>query len=282
MTTDTETPIPDTEEAPVAPETETALAEAPASLLERLESAQDRYRAVVVQASDGDAQAAAEARGLELTIAAIIDEAKRESLAREMRRRQALAEREQQLREQRTRDREEYSSLLAEREEAFASARRALLGFAVATRALFEVEGRAQDLAGRCEERFVSEKHSLSYAVAVVGRDVGLDDDVLGYVMAAQRKALLARFPDLLDHEVEVSEVRTLTGEPETRPESGQLSSATEAAASARCSVCTHEDRDGIEAALADGMPYRDVAATFGVSRSALARHKAHLTKVLT
>jgi hypothetical protein len=86
-----------------------------------------------------------------------------------------------------------------------------------------------------------------------VGRDVGLSDDVIGYVLARQRKALLDRFPDLLNDAV---------------PDAlGTV---------ARCSVCASPERHRIEAALAAGTSYRDIAATLAVSRSALTRHNAH------
>jgi hypothetical protein len=253
MSTDTLEPD---AEAPAVPDAEEALAEADESLLRRLEDAQARYREVVIAASDGDPQAGAEARALELQISSLVDEAKRESLAKEMRRRQALAEREQQLREQRVRDQEEYAALLDQRDEAFAGARRALAAFAAAARNLFAVEAQAQDLAARCETRFLSERGTLSYAVAVVGRDCHLDDDVIGWVPARSRARLLERFPDLLDHDEPVE--------------------VAEPAASARCSVCMHERRAEIEAALEAGSSYREVAAKFGVSRGALTRHKQH------
>jgi hypothetical protein len=43
----------------------------------------------------------------------------------------------------------------------------------------------------------------------------------------------------------------------------------------ARCTVCAHADREGIERALAEGGTLRAVADRFDVSRSALERHEA-------
>lgn len=260
----TETLEPDAE--PVAPSAEEALAEAPESLVERLEAAQARYREVVVAASDGDEEAAAQARGLEITIQGLIEEARREALAAELRRRSAIAQREAELREQRERDRVDFSRLLEQREHAFTVARRALAAFAHASQELFAVEGACQDMAGRAEERFLSERDTLSMCVATVGRGLGLSEDYLGWVPARSRSRLLERFPDLLD-----------PGGPAELPDALDSSDSEPPAETvARCSVCGSDSREAIEAALAAGTSYRDVAKEYGVSRSALTRHKSH------
>jgi hypothetical protein len=46
---------------------------------------------------------------------------------------------------------------------------------------------------------------------------------------------------------------------------------------SARCTVCHHPSRPAIDNALIEGVPYRTLAATHGVSASALCRHIKHL-----
>jgi transposase-like protein len=51
-----------------------------------------------------------------------------------------------------------------------------------------------------------------------------------------------------------------------------------------RCTVCDHPQRHGIDQALVTGAPYRSVAKRFGLSESAVYRHKtehlpAHLLK---
>jgi hypothetical protein len=51
-----------------------------------------------------------------------------------------------------------------------------------------------------------------------------------------------------------------------------------------RCTVCDHPERNGIDEALVSGTPYRSVAKRFGLSESAVYRHKgehlpAHLFK---
>src|SRR3712207_7785106 len=51
-----------------------------------------------------------------------------------------------------------------------------------------------------------------------------------------------------------------------------------------RCTVCDHSERHGIDEALVTGAPYRSVAKRFGLSESAVYRHKtehlpAHLLK---
>jgi hypothetical protein len=42
-----------------------------------------------------------------------------------------------------------------------------------------------------------------------------------------------------------------------------------------RCTVCDHPQRHGIDEALVSGAPYRSVAKRFGLSDSAVYRHKA-------
>src|SRR3712207_9300377 len=51
-----------------------------------------------------------------------------------------------------------------------------------------------------------------------------------------------------------------------------------------RCTVCDHSERHNIDGALVSGTPYRSVAKRFGLSESAVYRHKnehlpAHLLK---
>jgi transposase-like protein len=49
-----------------------------------------------------------------------------------------------------------------------------------------------------------------------------------------------------------------------------------------RCSVCSHDEKDAIDAAVIAGASYRDVAARFGIATSSLGRHvKNHLVKTL-
>ncbi len=43
------------------------------------------------------------------------------------------------------------------------------------------------------------------------------------------------------------------------------------------CSICSHPQRALIDRQLVTGQPLRDVSGRFGVSRSALGRHSAHL-----
>jgi hypothetical protein len=42
-----------------------------------------------------------------------------------------------------------------------------------------------------------------------------------------------------------------------------------------RCTVCDHPQRHGIDEALVSGAPYRSVAKRFGLSESAVYRHKS-------
>lgn len=47
------------------------------------------------------------------------------------------------------------------------------------------------------------------------------------------------------------------------------------------CTICTHERRSEIDAALLAEEPYRRIAARFGTSTGALQRHKEHLPEHL-
>src|SRR4051812_18031889 len=48
------------------------------------------------------------------------------------------------------------------------------------------------------------------------------------------------------------------------------------------CTVCTHPKRDSVERAMVDGATYREISGQYGLSRSALERHKNdHLARVL-
>ncbi len=48
-----------------------------------------------------------------------------------------------------------------------------------------------------------------------------------------------------------------------------------------RCSVCNHPSRAEIDRALLTGVPYRPLAARYGLSPSALSRHIRHLKQQL-
>ncbi len=47
------------------------------------------------------------------------------------------------------------------------------------------------------------------------------------------------------------------------------------------CSICRHEKTEAISLELLQKVPVRDIAAKYGVSTSALQRHKGHIPKVL-
>ncbi len=48
-----------------------------------------------------------------------------------------------------------------------------------------------------------------------------------------------------------------------------------------RCTVCNHAERSEIDRQLIRGLPYRALAAQFGLSASALRRHTKHLAGAL-
>jgi len=47
------------------------------------------------------------------------------------------------------------------------------------------------------------------------------------------------------------------------------------------CSVCANGQQPAIDVVLAEGVPLRDIARRYRISRSALSRHKSHITKAL-
>jgi hypothetical protein len=47
------------------------------------------------------------------------------------------------------------------------------------------------------------------------------------------------------------------------------------------CTICRHPNRHDIDAGLATGTPYRDIAGRFAVSTSALDRHRGHVAHQL-
>jgi hypothetical protein len=47
------------------------------------------------------------------------------------------------------------------------------------------------------------------------------------------------------------------------------------------CSICTHPNRTAIDAALLESRSYRDIAGQYNVSKSALERHRPHITPAL-
>jgi hypothetical protein len=47
------------------------------------------------------------------------------------------------------------------------------------------------------------------------------------------------------------------------------------------CTICSTPDRDGIDRAIIGGGTLRDIAGQFGVSKSAVARHKPHIAAMV-
>lgn len=48
-----------------------------------------------------------------------------------------------------------------------------------------------------------------------------------------------------------------------------------------QCSICAHDDREAIEAALQAGETLQVIAEQYGVSKAALSRHKKHIDPLL-
>lgn len=51
---------------------------------------------------------------------------------------------------------------------------------------------------------------------------------------------------------------------------------------SALCKICHHEDREAIDAAIVAGKTLRDIASQADVSKDSVARHKGHISAVLS
>jgi hypothetical protein len=117
------------------------------------------------------------------------------------------------------------------------------------------------ELAGACVaagRRHHDLREACAELVVIAATDDGLraDDQPLPYVRASVRVRLLAQFPP-----------------PAVPPAPANGESVTVAA----CTVCQHPERVTLEAALAGGASYREVAASFNVSRAAVGRHVAHV-----
>lgn len=51
---------------------------------------------------------------------------------------------------------------------------------------------------------------------------------------------------------------------------------------SPRCTICSHDDREGIDEAIVGGRTLRDIARQWDVSKDAVARHKSHVSQALS
>lgn len=172
--------------------------------------------------------------------------AERERLRREAERGEAEAEAAQE-RAERAADR-----ALRDRDKALREARALLSKLGHAVQVVLERDGELEVAAQRAGQRFQPVAQTMAELVAIECRDAGLNHEPIGYVRAATRALLLERFPR------------------EGRRD------ATASVARPRCSVCQHQDRRAIDAALATGTSYRDAAVRFGLSRSSLSRHAHH------
>ena len=48
-----------------------------------------------------------------------------------------------------------------------------------------------------------------------------------------------------------------------------------------QCSICTHPQRDEIDAKIVFGEPYRKLAEEYGISEPAISRHKKHISSAV-
>jgi hypothetical protein len=226
--------------------------------LAELEELQRDRRGLSLDVISGDITATARLEGIDLQIGALqarvglCDLAEQEHAEREQAAAREAAEREQ-ARLERDRDR-----LQGERDAAL----RGLQRQAIAT-------GRAAAETCRLDDELQAVHAQLGQSTRGISGVVGdliyvhVKDESgieIEKVMAGSRAVLLADYP-LPDESASV----------EPAPDPG-----TQRQPGSACSICSHSQREELEAELEAGGTVRDVAVRFGVSKSALQRHRQH------
>ena len=138
------------------------------------------------------------------------------------------------------------------RDAAFADFRADLASLALSVEVFLAAERAVEVVTanmGRKHERLDEAVMELTF---VALRDAGLTREPMPFISAAYRARLLDRFGPLDAEPVPPGETV------------------------ARCSICAHPERDAIEKLLQAGGSYRPLAAAYGLSKSALARHRQH------
>jgi hypothetical protein len=174
-----------------------------------------------------------------------------EALARDEHERREAEEAERQRHVEQERDQRAAERALEQREEALRALWRDLQNLGGAVGAFLEVEAEAERAYARAGRRLPSRRQAAAELVCIACRDAGLTDEPIGFVRASVRASVLAPY---LSQRVEVAREPTIS----------------------TCSICSHPERESLESALAAGASYRETAATFGVSRSAICRHAKH------
>jgi hypothetical protein len=119
-------------------------------------------------------------------------------------------------------------------------------------------------------------------AAVALGAELGLVLDALGRLRGRQTSSLLSdlvqvrirdQAPDLVfDMPVRAHSRKQLLEAYPLADEAGDAAAKT----GPQCSVCSHEAAGEIQAALDSGEPLRELEQRYGVSKSALSRHRQH------
>lgn len=221
-----------------------------------------RLAQLAYEARCGDPAIEAELVAVEDEIAAHDRMVKLEALAREEHDRREQEQAELERRAEQARDERVAAQALHTRDLAVHALQQELVTLGERVRALLDADAEAERAGKRAGRSCRSLRQTAAELIVIACRDAGLEDDPLGYVRASVRASILAQYPPVS----ETSENRETIDTTEPRPIINM------------CSICTHEQRHDIEAALAWGFSYRQTAERFGVSKSALSRHTAHTT----
>jgi hypothetical protein len=220
-----------------------------------LATAKEQREHLSLDALAGVDQAAEELVRVEAEIAALERRIVLASLATAERTRRERVEEERVEREARAQASREAQEAAVNRQRELNAVRAQLASLSAAVKAFLAAEDELQNCSSRAGIHFQPLSESVALLTVISLRDSGLHgDDVFQWIPAAYRKKLLERFPESdLDHGPE--------------PPLGR---------SAQCAVCTHKLLAEVEAALAEGVPLRELEERYGLSRSSLSRHRKH------
>ena len=212
-----------------------------------------RLARLAYEARTGDPAINAELSEVEEELAAHERMLRLDALAREEHKRREAEQVEHDRQAQEVRDARALAQALEKRDDAVRKLQHELAALDERVRALVDADVRAAGAARRAGQPFRSLKQTAAEMVVIASRDAGLDKEPIGYVRASVRASLLKAYPSDPGPS-RISESPNMPG----------------------CTVCSHSKRVSLEAALASGMSYREAAACFDVSRSAIGRHAKH------
>ena len=230
-----------------------------------LAEARERRERLSLDALRGDEAAAAQLVQVEESIRELERKIVLASLATsEKVRRDRIAEAEAE-RKRRAQARREAEAAAARREKALQEVRAALGALSATVERFLQYEAQLQDACLRAGERHVALAEPLGELIVDSLRNSGIPGSAfVEWLPAAYRKRLRERFGELPPSDDAAA------------PAAPEVDRGEVAAAVAACTVCAHDDRPAIEADLAAGVTLREIEDRYGVSRSALSRHRRH------